>query len=101
MLLADLGARVIKVELPGLGDHTREVGPFIEHETGGRTSAYFASVNRNKESIALDLKATRRPWLIFEQLLDRADVLVENFRPGVMHKLGYGCGAACALAGAW
>ena len=89
MLLADLGARVIKVELPGLGDDTREVGPFIEHETGGRTSAYFASVNRNKESIALDLKATA-DRAIFEQLLERADVLVENFRPGVMHKLGYG-----------
>jgi CoA:oxalate CoA-transferase len=89
MLLADLGARVIKVELPGQGDDTREVGPFIEHETGGRTSAYFASVNRNKESIALDLKA-EADRAIFERLLDRADVLVENFRPGVMHKLGYG-----------
>ena len=89
MLLADLGARVVKVELPGQGDDTREVGPFVEHETGGRTSAYFASVNRNKESIALDLKddADRE---IFERLLARADVLVENFRPGVMDRLGFG-----------
>ena len=89
MLLADLGARVIKVELPGQGDDTREVGPFVEHETGGRTSAYFASVNRNKESIALDLKADP-DRAILDQLLARADVLVENFRPGVMAKLGLG-----------
>jgi len=89
MLLADLGARVIKVELPGQGDDTREVGPFIEHDSGGRTSAYFASVNRNKESIALDLKAAP-DRMLFERLLERADVLVENFRPGVMDKLGYG-----------
>ncbi len=89
MVLADLGARVIKVERPGRGDDARHIGPFVETRDGGRFSAYFASVNRGKESIALDLKepADRR---IFEALLARADVLVENFRPGVMNRLGYG-----------
>jgi CoA:oxalate CoA-transferase len=84
MVLADLGARVVKVERTGTGDDARHIGPFV----GGR-SAYFASINRNKESIALALDddADRR---VFEALLDRADVLVENFRPGVMHRLGYG-----------
>jgi CoA:oxalate CoA-transferase len=84
MVLADLGARVVKVERPGHGDDARAIPPF----TGGR-SAYFASVNRGKESIALDLRdaADRR---VFEALLARADVLVENFRPGTMEKLGYG-----------
>ena len=83
MLLADLGARVIKIEAPG-GDDARRIGPFL----GGR-SAYFASLNRGKESLALDLKqpADRET---FERLLAGADVLVENFRPGVMERLGYG-----------
>jgi len=83
MLLHDLGARVIKVERPGKGDDSREFGPFM----GGK-SAYFMSLNRGKESIALDLKLpTDRE--IFERLLDQGDVLVENFRPGAMDKLGY------------
>lgn len=84
LILADLGARVVKVELPGRGDDARHIGPFV-----GEHSAYFASVNRGKESIALDLKdpADRA---VFEKLLARADVLVENFRPGTMEKLGYG-----------
>jgi len=84
MVLADLGARVIKVENPERGDDARAIGPFV-----GDRSAYFSSLNRGKQSIALDLKddADRA---IFEQLLARADVLVENFRPGVMERLGYG-----------
>ncbi|HMC78326.1 MAG TPA: CoA transferase [Vicinamibacterales bacterium] len=83
MQLADLGARVIKIEQPGRGDDTRAWGPpFV-----GRESAYFLSVNRNKESLALDLKHERsRP--ILEGLLARADVVVENFRPGTMARLG-------------
>ncbi|HXZ00298.1 MAG TPA: CaiB/BaiF CoA-transferase family protein [Stellaceae bacterium] len=83
-LMAELGARVIKVEQPGKGDDAREYGPFVK----GR-SAYFASINRGKESIALDLKAAgdRR---IFEALLGKGDVVLENFRPGTMEKLGYG-----------
>jgi CoA:oxalate CoA-transferase len=83
MVLADLGARVIKVEAPG-GDDARRIGPFIDGE-----SAYFTSLNRGKQSIALDLKdAADR--IVFEKLLARADVLCENFRPGVLTRLGYG-----------
>jgi CoA:oxalate CoA-transferase len=84
MVLADLGARVIKVERPGRGDDARAFGPFA----GGR-SAYFASVNRGKESIALDLKRAE-DRVLFDALLARADVLVENFRPGTLERLGYG-----------
>ncbi|HYM72676.1 MAG TPA: CaiB/BaiF CoA-transferase family protein [Stellaceae bacterium] len=84
MLLAELGARVIKVEAPGGGDDARQYGPF----TNGK-STYFASVNRGKESIALDLKAPGDRE-IFERLLDKADAIVENFRPGTMERLGYG-----------
>jgi CoA:oxalate CoA-transferase len=84
LLLAELGARIIKVEAPKSGDDARQYGPF----KGGK-STYFASVNRGKESIVLDLK-TPADRDIFERLLDRADALVENFRPGTMEKLGYG-----------
>ncbi|HMK69130.1 MAG TPA: CoA transferase [Stellaceae bacterium] len=83
-LMAELGARVIKVEPPGKGDDAREYGPF---KNG--VSTYFASINRGKESIALDLKAAGDKR-IFEALLGKADVIVENFRPGTMEKLGYG-----------
>ena len=84
MVLADLGARVIKVEAPGAGDDARRFGPFI-----GDKSAYFMSLNRGKESIALDLKGAA-DRAVFERLLARADVLVENFRPGALDRLGYG-----------
>ncbi len=84
MVLSDMGARVIKVEVPSRGDDARHFGPFFN----GR-SAYFESLNRGKESIALDLKAAADRTL-FERLLERADVLVENFRAGTMEKLGYG-----------
>ena len=83
LLLADLGARVIKVERPGRGDDARAIGPFV----AGR-SAYFMSVNRGKESIALDL-ADADDRAVFDRLLAVADVLVENFRPGVLERLGY------------
>src|SRR5215813_3909298 len=84
LLLAELGARVIKVEAPKTGDDARQYGPFVNGK-----STYFASVNRGKESIALDLKADA-DRAIFEKLLAKADVIVENFRPGTMEKLGYG-----------
>jgi CoA:oxalate CoA-transferase len=83
MLLSELGARVIKVEEPGKGDDARAYGPFIQ----GRP-CYFNSINRNKESIALDLRK-EEDRSIFDSLLANADVLTENFRPGVMEKLGY------------
>lgn len=84
LLMAEMGARVIKVEPPKGGDDARAYGPFVNGK-----STYFASVNRGKESIALDLKADG-DRKIFEQLLEKADVVVENFRPGTMEKLGYG-----------
>ncbi len=84
MVLADLGARVIKVEVPGRGDDARQYGPFVNGK-----SAYFTSLNRGKESIALDLKADG-DRSIFERLLERGDVLIENFRAGAMERLGYG-----------
>ncbi len=84
MILAELGARVIKVETPGRGDDAREYGPFVNGK-----SAYFISVNRGKESIALDLKSDG-DRAVFEALLASADVVAENFRPGTMEKLGYG-----------
>ncbi len=89
MVLSDLGARVIKVEVPGTGDDSRHIGPFKTDADGGEQSAYFASINRGKQSIALDLKAPA-DRAIFDALLARADVLIENFRPGVMARLGLG-----------
>ncbi|RJF96772.1 CoA transferase [Noviherbaspirillum cavernae] len=89
LLLADLGARVIKVEMPEIGDDARHIGPFIHNDDGPPTSAYFFSVNRNKESIALNLKV-EADRLLFDKLLASADILVENFTPGTMDKLGYG-----------
>lgn len=83
-ILADLGAHVIKVERPVTGDDTRAFPPFTNGE-----SAYFAALNAGKRSIALDLKA-EADRQIFEALLARADVLLENYRPGVMERLGYG-----------
>lgn len=84
MILAQLGARIIKVEMPGTGDDSRAFGPFANGK-----SLYFSSINYDKQSIALNLKqpADRE---IFEGLVGIADVLVENFRPGTMEKLGYG-----------
>lgn len=82
--MAEQGAEVIKVEQPDGGDDARAIGPFL----AGR-SAYFMSVNRGKESIALDLKADG-DRAVFAKLLERADVLVENYRPGTMEKLGFG-----------
>ncbi|ANY08563.1 CaiB/BaiF CoA transferase family protein [Pseudonocardia sp. HH130630-07] len=90
MQLADLGARVVKVEPPGIGDPTRSAGPF----TGGESSP-FLRMNRNKESVVLDLKddAGRAAFLA---LVDRADVVVENLRPGAMDRLGLGWSALAA-----
>ncbi len=83
MLLADLGAEVVKVERPGAGDDTRAWGPpYAEGE-----ATYFLGVNRNKRSIALDLRADAE---VARALAARADVLVENFRPGTMERLGLG-----------
>jgi crotonobetainyl-CoA:carnitine CoA-transferase CaiB-like acyl-CoA transferase len=91
MVLADLGARVIKVEHPGKGDDTRHWGPpFLGHE-----SAYFLSINRNKESVTVDFKHPEGRGVL-ERLLDRADVLVENFKPGTLDRAGFGWDAVHA-----
>ena len=84
-LLADLGADVVKLERPGTGDDTRGWGPPFR----GELSAYFLSCNRNKESVTADLKSDQGRELV-ERLIRRADVLVENFRPGVLDRLGLG-----------
>lgn len=84
MMLADLGAEVIKVERPGTGDDSRHFGPFV-----GEESAYFMSINRNKKSITLNLKDPAAVGIV-KRLIKNVDVVVENFRPGVMEKLGLG-----------
>ena len=88
MLLGDMGADVVKIEKPDGGDQTRGWGPPFVGPPEARVSAYFVSANRNKRSMALDLKspAGRR---IFRKLLATADVLVENFLPGEWTKLGF------------
>jgi crotonobetainyl-CoA:carnitine CoA-transferase CaiB-like acyl-CoA transferase len=97
MLLADMGARVIKIEQPGKGDDTRAWGPPFLHPIAQTPrdrdpaypgeSAYFLSINRNKESVTLDFKHPEGR-AILDRLIEKADVLVENFRPGTLDKLG-------------
>jgi len=91
MMLGDLGARVIKIELPDTGDDSRHWGPpFVTPPGGGeRESTYFLSCNRNKESVTLDLKSAEGAHTL-GRLVRHADVLVENFRTGVLDRLGYG-----------
>ena len=84
MQLADMGANVIKIETPKGGDDTRAWGPFRND-----SSVYFASINRNKRSITLNLKAPEAKEL-FKKMVREADVVIENYRPGVMDKLGLG-----------
>src|SRR3954471_11477068 len=96
MLLADMGARVVKIEQPNKGDDTRAWGPPFLYPSGHKPaagdavegeSAYFLSINRNKESVTLDFKHPDGR-AILDRLVERADVLVENFRPGTLGKLG-------------
>src|SRR5690349_1269102 len=97
MMLGDLGARVIKVESPGSGDDTRGWGPpFVQPDDGQRESTYFLSTNRNKESVTLDLKDDDDKAVLTE-LLRRADVLLENFRPGTLDRLGFGTDVLAGL----
>src|SRR5262245_45036362 len=85
MMLGDLGAEVIKIERPGEGDDTRA----FAHPFQGDQAAYFLSFNRNKKSITLDMKSERGKDILW-RLLKLSDVMVENFRPGVMERLGFG-----------
>src|SRR5262245_28936302 len=92
MLMADMGAQVVKIESPPLGDDSRQWGPpFI-----GGISTYFLSVNRNKKSLGLNLK-TEQGRRVLWKLIERADVLIENFRPGVLDKLGFGYAAVAKV----
>src|SRR4051794_28492790 len=84
MMLAEMGARVIKVEDPRQGDDSRCFAPFHQGK-----SAYYLSLNREKESIALNLK-NEEDRAVFVDLIHRADVLVENYRPGTLDRLGLG-----------
>jgi crotonobetainyl-CoA:carnitine CoA-transferase CaiB-like acyl-CoA transferase len=89
LMLADAGAEVIKVERPGTGDDSRGWGPPFVGEPGEEESTYFLSINRSKKSVVLDFKDPEELEKL-KSLIRRADVLVENFRPGVMEKLGLG-----------
>ncbi|MBS4534435.1 CoA transferase [Clostridium sp. D2Q-14] len=84
MILADMGAEVIKIEIPNKGDDSRQFGPYINGE-----SAYFMSINRNKKSMTLNLKKQESKDLLLK-MVKEADVIVENYRPGTMEKLGLG-----------
>ena len=82
MILSDMGATVIKVEVPGTGDDTRGFPPFKDGKSG-----YFMNMNRNKKGITLNLKKGKD---VFLELVRKADILIENYRPGTMEKLGIG-----------
>ena len=83
MMLADMGAEVIKIEVPGKGDDSRNFGPFVNGESG-----YYMNINRNKKGITLNLKGRGKE--LFLEMVKKADMVVENYRPGVMEKLGIG-----------
>jgi len=88
MILADLGAQVIKLESP-IGDDSRQFGPFIGEDNGkGKQSGYFISINRNKKSMCVNLKKPEGKALL-RDLIKKCDVVVENFRPTTMKKLGF------------
>lgn len=82
MMLADMGAEVIKIELPGRGDDARKNGPFVNGE-----SAYYMNLNRNKRGMTLNLKSEEGKR-IFKELVKKSDIVLENYRPGVMKRLG-------------
>jgi len=91
LALADLGAEVIKIEPPGTGDETRSFPPFREGE-----SHYFLSINRGKKSIVVDLK-TEAGVALVKDLAAKCDIVIENYRPGVMDRLGLGYDALAAI----
>jgi CoA:oxalate CoA-transferase len=89
MMLGDYGAEIIKIEQPGKGDNTRNIGPFMPHDQEHKAGGYFLSISRNKKSLALNLKRPRAVDIV-KQLTKISDVVIENFRPGVMERLGLG-----------
>ena len=89
MMLADMGAEVIKIEVPNGGDDTRAYPPFRKNCNGDQESLYFANINRNKKGVTLNLKSEEGKAL-FCKMVKTADIVVENYRPGVMDRLGLG-----------
>ena len=89
MMLGDYGAEIIKIEQPGIGDNTRNIGPFASHDTEHKAGGFFLSISRNKKSMTVDLKHPKGVHII-KELTKTAHVVIENFRPGVMERLGLG-----------
>lgn len=89
MMLSDYGAEIIKIEQPGKGDTTRNIGPFASHDTEHKAGGFFLSISRNKKSMTVDLKHPKGVHII-KELTKTAHVVMENFRPGVMERLGLG-----------
>ena len=89
MILGDMGAEVIKIERPGVGERGRSNGPFIDGSYGGRVSARYLGLNRNKKSVTLDLRDPRCK-AAFERIVKESDVLLDNWGPGALQRLGLG-----------
>ena len=89
MMLGDCGAEVIKIERPGTGDNTRAIGPFSSKDPDHQAGGVFLSIGRNKKSITIDLKRPKGIEIV-KELVKKSDVVLENFRPGVMDRLGLG-----------
>jgi len=89
MILADMGAEVIKIERPGMGERGRGNGPFIHNEAGDTISARYLGLNRNKKSVALDLRDPRCK-AVFERMVKESDILLDNWGPGALRRLGLG-----------
>ncbi len=92
MMFGDFGAEIIKIEQPGQGDNTRNIGPFASHDHEKKAGGFFISISRNKKSLTLNLKDPKGVGII-KELAKISDVVIENFRPGVMDRLGLGYGA--------
>jgi CoA:oxalate CoA-transferase len=89
MMFADYGADVIKIEPVGKGDYTRNIGPFVKQDTEKKAGGYFLSISRNKKSMTINLKHPKGIEII-KELTKKSDIVIENFRPGVMDRLGLG-----------
>ncbi len=89
MILADMGAEVIKIERPGPGERGRSNGPFIDGPEGQRVSARYLGLNRNKKSVTLDLRDPRCKQA-FERMVAESDILLDNWGPGALRRLGLG-----------
>ena len=89
LILADMGAEVIKIERPGVGERGRSNGPFINNESGETISARYLGLNRNKKSVALDLRDLRCK-AAFERMVKESDILLDNWGPGALRRLGLG-----------